>query len=100
MALDRDLEAAMGKTLTDDQKKAIADADKAMHEAVKAAHDAFIQKVADVTGLTVDKVLAAIQPPPPPDGKGPPPPPPGEGHKGPPPPPPGQAPPAGSPSGT
>jgi hypothetical protein len=97
MIVGRDLEAVLGKPLTDDQRKAVADATKTMHEAVQAAHEAFIKTVADATGLTVDQVREAVPLPLPGAGqKGPPP---GAGWKGPPPPA-GKAPPAQSPSGS
>jgi hypothetical protein len=68
--VDRALEHAMGKPLTDDQRKQIADAMKTMHEAVQAAHEAFFQQLATITGLTVDQVRQTLPPPPPPGGPG------------------------------
>jgi hypothetical protein len=67
-AVDRDLEKAMGKALTDDQKKQIAEAMKTMHDAIQAAREAFVQQLAKITGLTVDQVRQALPPPPPPGG--------------------------------
>jgi len=105
------LEAAMGNPMTDVQRRQVAEAAKAMHERVRAAHEAFVQRLAEVTGLSVERIREVLPPPPvppppppqgekmgpPPGGQGPPggdqtPPPPGgrrgppRGGKGPPPP--------------
>jgi hypothetical protein len=66
---------AMGKSMTDDQRQQVVAAAKAMHEAVRAAHEAFIAKLAEVTGLSVEKIREVLPPPPPP------PPPPAQGEK-------------------
>jgi hypothetical protein len=70
------LEQALGKPLTDDQRKDVVEAAKTMHEAVRAAHEAFIAKLAEVTKLSVDQIREVLPPPP-----LPPPPPPAQGEK-------------------
>jgi len=69
-AIDRAIEEATGKPLTDDQKKQIGEAAKKMHEAVQAAREAFVQQVATISGLTVDQVREALPQPPGPGGPG------------------------------
>ena len=78
--IGRRLEEAMGKPLTEDQKKQLLEARKTLHEAIKAAHEAHIAKVAAITGLTVDQIRGMFPPPPPPpeEGQGP-----QGGHRGP-----------------
>ena len=80
------LEAEMGKPLTEEQKGQVKAAGEALREAIKTAHEAFMQKLADISGLPIDKIRSMLPPPPPPPGG------PGGGHgpgpKGPPPPPP------------
>ena len=71
-ALVKHLEEAMGKSMTDDQKKQVGEAGKTLHEAMKAAHETFIKKLAAITGLSVEKVREALPPPPPQGGKQPP----------------------------
>jgi len=80
------LEAEMGKPLTEDQKGQVKAAGEALHQAIKTAHEAFMQKLADISGLPIEKIRSMLPPPPPPPGGpggGP-----GPGPKGPPPPPP------------
>ena len=56
------IEAALGKPLTDDQKKQLGDAAKERRDAVKAATDKFNDEVAKVTGLTLDQVKELSKP--------------------------------------
>ncbi|BCM93788.1 hypothetical protein IAD21_05679 [Abditibacteriota bacterium] len=56
--MQANIEAAMGKPLTDEQKTQIADAAKTQREAVKDAQDKFDAEVVRVTGLTLDQVHA------------------------------------------
>jgi hypothetical protein len=68
------LEAAVGSPLTEGQRGQIRDAGEALRAAIKAAHDVFVQKLATITGLSVEKVQSMLPPPPPPQGRrGPPP---------------------------
>jgi len=66
------LEQKMGKPLTEEQRGQIGEAGKAQFEGIKAARDAFAQKVAEITGLPLDKVQQLLPPgpPPPPGGPG------------------------------
>jgi hypothetical protein len=57
-----------------------------MHEAIRAAHEAFIQKLADITHLSAEKLQSLLPPPPPPPEGGPRPHPPRGGQTPPPPP--------------
>jgi hypothetical protein len=85
--LAKRIEQALGKPLTEEQLGQIREAEKAHIEAAKAPHEAFINKLAEITGLSADAVKEALP------GRGPPPP------HGPPGPPQG-APPAAPPGGT
>jgi hypothetical protein len=77
------LEGAMGTPMTDEQKKQVMEAAEAMRQKVRAAHEAFVQRLAEVTGLSVEKIREVLPPPPPPL---PPPPPARQGEQmGPPP---------------
>ena len=60
------IEAELGKPLTEEQRGQVRDAAKTMHEAIKAAHEAFIQKLAEVTGLSAEKLQSLLPPPRPP----------------------------------
>ena len=77
--LAKRIEQALGKPLTEEQLGQFRDADKASLEAAKPVHEAFLGKLAQITGLSVDDVNSAIPrrgpPPMPPQGppKGPPP---------------------------
>ena len=82
------IEQALGKPLTETQLGQIRDAEKAHIEAAKAPHEAFINKLAEITGLSADAVKELMP------GRGPPAP------HGPPPGPPQGAPPPAPPSGT
>jgi hypothetical protein len=80
------LEADMSNPLSDADKKQIRDAAETLHQAIKTAHEAFMQKLAEISKLPIDKIRSILPPPPPPPGgpgggQGP-------GPKGPPPPPP------------
>lgn len=52
------IEAAMGKPLTDDQKKDLVAATKTQKDAVKDAQDKYDAEVVRITGLTLDQVHA------------------------------------------
>ena len=52
------IETAMGKPLTDDQKKDLIAASKTQRDAVKDAQDKYDAEVVRVTGLTLDQVHA------------------------------------------
>jgi hypothetical protein len=65
----------MGKPMTDPQRKEVVAAADELHQKVRAAHEAFLQRLADVTGLSVEKIREVLPPPPPP------PPPPAQGEK-------------------
>ena len=84
--LVRRIEQALGKPLKEEQLGQIREAEKAHIEAAKTPYEAFINKVAEITGLSADAVKEALP------GRGPPPP------HGPPGPPQG-APPAAPPGG-
>lgn len=86
--LAKRLEQALGTPLTEEKLGQIRDAEKAHLEAAKVPHEAFINKLAEITGLTADVVKELLLP-----RRGPPPP------HGPPPGPPQGAPPAAPPSG-
>ena len=64
------LEAKLGKPLSPDQVDQIHAAQRAALEAAKPIHEAFVQKLAEITGLTVDEIRELL-PNPPPRGPGP-----------------------------
>ncbi|MBE3099564.1 MAG: hypothetical protein IMZ44_20800 [Planctomycetes bacterium] len=65
------IEAELGRPLTDKERGQVRDTAQTMHEAMKAAHAAFIHTLAGVTGLTPEKLRSILPPPPPPPEGGP-----------------------------
>jgi hypothetical protein len=83
MMLAKRIEQALGKPLTKDQLEQLRAAGEAHREAIKPVHEAFVKKLSEITGLTLEDLKDVLPPPPqgPPKGppKGPPPVPPAGG---------------------
>jgi len=65
------IEKELGKKLTEDQLGQVREVDHAMMEASKPAHEAFLAKVAEITGLSAEDIKSLMPPPPhgpPPEG--------------------------------